>query len=110
MNDLIMNDLQLEASESPRSLTRPATSAKQTVRVEGEQGLTMLSCSRFIEQLKQFPGRITISNGAISVDGRSILEMLQLAAVAGTVLTIEVVGPGAEQLLQRIAPLLASGV
>jgi len=68
----------------------------------------MLLCTRLIEQIADFTGRITISNGAISVDGRSMIDLLQLAAVSGTVLTIEVSGRNAGQLMQRIERLMTT--
>ena len=68
----------------------------------------MLLCTRLIEQIADFTGRITISNGAISVDGRSMIDLLQLAAVSGTVLTIEISGRDAGQLMQRIERLMTS--
>lgn len=83
---------------------------KRKVTVIDERGMTMLVWSRLIQHLKNFAGKVTISNGAISVDGRSIIELLQLAAVAGTVLTVELVGPDAESIMQQITPLLANGI
>ena len=66
----------------------------------------MLRCTKLTEEFRVFTGRITLSNGAISVDGRSMIELLQLAAVVGTVLTVELSGPDSEVLMKRIAPLL----
>ena len=99
---------QLENLRSARMTNSIATTAKREIRIVGESGLTMLKCSRLVEQFSAFTGKITISNGVISVDGRSIIDMLRLAAVSGTVLSIEIVGPEADLLMQRIAPLLAS--
>jgi phosphotransferase system HPr (HPr) family protein len=87
-----------------------AATITRNVQVLEERGLTMLTCSRFVEHFRQFTGKVTVSNGEISVDGRSILEMLQLAAVAGTVLCVELVGPDADQLMQRVVPVLAHGI
>ena len=68
----------------------------------------MLMCTRLIEQIAGFKGRILISNGAISVNGRSMIDMLQLAAVSGTVLTFEITGQDAEQTMQRIESLMGN--
>ena len=66
----------------------------------------MLKCSRLIEQFGDFDGRISVSNGAISVDGRSMIDMLQLAAVSGTVLTVELTGSNPAPLMQKIESVL----
>jgi phosphotransferase system HPr (HPr) family protein len=108
----MVNETSSGASTVGRSTSIAGAGAvvRQNVRIVNERGLTMLSCSRLVEQFSHFNGKVTLSNGAISVDGRSILEMLQLAAVAGTVLTVELIGPDAEPLMQRISLLLASGL
>ncbi len=84
------------------------STVKRDIQIVGKSGLTMLMCTRLIEQLADFTGRITISNGAISVDGRSMIDMLQLAAVTGTVLTIEISGRDAGQMMQRIERLMVA--
>jgi len=90
----------------PVDLKRTGTSIKRDFPVVGKNGLTMLKCSRLMEQFGDFSGRITISNGAISVDGRSMIDLLQLAAVTGTVLTIELVGWESDRAMQRIESFL----
>lgn len=82
-----------------------AVTVKRDFQIIHENGLTMLACSQLIEQFNGFIGRVTVSNGAISVDGRSMIDMLQLAAIAGTVITIELSGRGADQVMKRIEPL-----
>lgn len=84
------------------------STVRRDFQVIGKSGLTMLLCTRLIEQIADFTGRITISNGAISVDGRSMIDLLQLAAVSGTVLTIEISGRDAGQLMQRIERLMTT--
>jgi len=36
-----------------------------------------------------------------------MIEMLQLAAIAATVLSVELVGQDADQMMQQIAPIFA---
>ena len=81
-------------------------SIKREFQVFGSSGLTMLRCSQLIDQFGDFSGSVTISNGAISVDGRSMIDLLQLAAVTGTVLTVELTGREPEKVMQRIESLL----
>ena len=83
-----------------------SASVKRDFQIAGQSGLTALKCTQLVEQFGDFNGRVTISNGAISVDGRSLTDMLQLAAVAGSVVTIALAGRNAEQVMQQIIPLL----
>ncbi|MEI8019771.1 MAG: HPr family phosphocarrier protein [Schlesneria sp.] len=105
---MMINSSPSEASRSGNSNRFIGPTVKRDFQVIGKSGLTMLLCTRLIEQIADFTGRITISNGAISVDGRSMIDLLQLAAVSGTVLTIEVSGRNAGQLMQRIERLMTT--
>ena len=92
--------------ETVGGVSPSTTMSKRSFQITNKSGLTMLRCTKLTEEFRVFTGRITLSNGAISVDGRSMFELLQLAAVVGTVLTVELVGPDSGLLMQRIAPLL----
>lgn len=105
---MMINSSPSEASRSSNVRRFVGATLKRDFQVVGKCGLTMLMCTRLIEQVADFTGRITISNGAISVDGRSMIDMLQLAAVTGTVLTIEISGPDAGQMMQRIERLITT--
>jgi phosphotransferase system HPr (HPr) family protein len=97
-------------SSRPANATGALPAVRQEVRIVNERGMTMSACQRLIAHFKSYSGRVTISNGNVVVDGRSMVGMMRLAARAGTVLTIELVGPGAEQMMQSIAPLVANGI
>ncbi len=97
-----------DASMSGNSSKHFGSTVKRDFQVVGKSGLTMLKCTQLIEQIADFEGRIVISNGAISVDGRSMIDMLQLAAVSGTVLTFEISGRDADQAMHRIESLMAN--
>ena len=97
-----------ESSKSGNSNKFFGSTVKRDFQVVGNSGLTMLRCSQLIEQIAGFKGRIIISNGAISVDGRSMIDLLQLAAVSGTVLTFEITGQDADQTMQKIESFMAT--
>ena len=58
----------LKSSKSARSTKSAMTTVKRDIRIVGENGLTMLKCSRLVELVSAFTGQITIFNGVISVD------------------------------------------
>ena len=83
------------------------STVKRAFQVVGNTGLTMLRCTQLMEQIAGFNGQIIISNGAISVDGHSMIDLLQLAAVSGTVLTFEITGQDADRTMQKIESFMA---
>lgn len=85
-----------------------STKLKRVFRVNGENGLTMLKYSQLIQHVGDYVGQIRISNGAIWVDGRSMIELLQLNAILGTVLTVELIGRNAHQVMRRIEALFVA--
>lgn len=75
--------------------------------VVGEHGLTMLCCSQLQQHFEQFEGTIQVSHGAISADGRSMIDLLQLRAKQGAVLSFHVTGTDSERLLQQVESILS---
>jgi phosphotransferase system HPr (HPr) family protein len=107
-NVMMINSSASEVSRTGKLSRFIGSTIKRDFQVVSKSGLTMLMCTRLIEQIAGFEGRIIISNGAISVDGRSMIDMLQLAAVSGTVLTFEITGQDADRTMQRIESLMAN--
>ena len=105
MSKTISTKMKAESSGLNASLI---STIKHEFQITCESGLTMLRCSQLIEELNDFTGTVKISNGAISVNGRSMIDLLQLAAVAGTVISIELTGRGADLVMARISPLLTN--
>ncbi len=58
-----------------------------------------------MERAIQFESKIEIIKNSVRFDGKSILEILGLAAVQGTELAIEAVGPDAEAALKALTSL-----
>jgi phosphotransferase system HPr-like phosphotransfer protein len=84
------------------------TRLRRVFRVDAENGLTMLKYSQLIQYISDYVGQIRISNGAIWVDGRSMIELLQLKAVLGTILTVELIGRNAHQVMEKIEMIFAA--
>jgi phosphotransferase system HPr (HPr) family protein len=81
----------------------------RTVTVVNENGLHMIPCSLMVRLVKDYQGDVRLSNGQHEADARSMFDLLQLAAGPGTVLTVTVVGEGAEILLDQISRFFENG-
>ncbi len=81
---------------------------QRTVTVANPQGFHLRPISAFARRANQFEGPIWVRKGEQRVNGKSPLEMMFLAAEAGTELTIEAAGPGADALLDDLAEIVAA--
>ena len=81
----------------------------RTVTVVNENGLHMIPCSLMVRLIKDYQGDVRLSNGQHDADARSMFDLLQLAAGPGTVLTVTVVGEGAESMLEQISRFFENG-
>ncbi|MFO0981624.1 MAG: HPr family phosphocarrier protein [Planctomycetota bacterium] len=78
----------------------------RSVTLINRQGLHARPIQRIVEICRQNDARVRIARGALTVDGRSILEMLTLAAPRGTVLQITVEGPDEQKALDELVALI----
>ena len=72
------------------------------------QGLHARPADLLAREARKWQSRIELSNASQRVDGKSILELLTLAAEAGTRLVVEVTGPDAREALEAIGGLFDS--
>jgi len=72
-------------------------------------GLHARAAAKFVHCAGQFESRITVTYGARTVDGKSILGLLLLAAPRGGVLQLSADGPDAATALDTLTALVARG-
>lgn len=80
--------------------------ASATVIVTNPQGIHARPADMFVKLAIQFQSTIDVYKDGNRVDGKSILDMLTLAAVAGSELRIEATGPDAQQALDALTELI----
>ena len=83
--------------------------ANRRVTVNNEEGLHARPAELFVRRAGQFEAKIQIIKGGERVDGKSILEILTLAAAKGTTLEIEAIGADADVALETLAKLIETG-
>ncbi|MBI2827141.1 MAG: HPr family phosphocarrier protein [Planctomycetia bacterium] len=83
------------------------TTVQRTVIVTNPQGLHARPADLFVKLAKRFESKIELVKDSERVDGKSILAILTLAAVAGTTLSIEATGRDAQEALDALSELIA---
>lgn len=81
-------------------------SHKRQVVVTNPQGLHARPADMFVKVAQQFPCLVEVVKGNERVDGKSILDILTLAAVEGTTLSIEATGDNAQQAVEALVGLV----
>jgi phosphotransferase system HPr (HPr) family protein len=80
---------------------------RRTVVVVNPQGLHMRPSAAFVEVASRFQADITVHHEGRSVNGKSLWDLLLLAAMPGSELVIEAAGPDAPPALEALAELLS---
>jgi phosphocarrier protein len=83
--------------------------ARRRVVIVNAYGLHMRPAGKFVALANSFQSEVRVDSGGVDVNGRSILDMVGLAAECGTTLDLEARGPDAEAALDALADLVAAG-
>jgi phosphotransferase system HPr (HPr) family protein len=82
---------------------------KRKVTINNPQGLHMRPCATFSSLAWRFQSNVTVTRGdGYSVNGKSPLDLMTLAALPGSELVLEVEGPDAAEALEALAEQLAA--
>ena len=82
--------------------------AVQQVTVGLENGLHMVPCSRIAEAANRFEASVQIVKGDVSVNAKTILDLLTLNAEKGATLVLEAAGNDAESAVAALVRLFES--
>lgn len=77
--------------------------------IVNRRGLHARASARFVRLAETFDATVTVSKDGHSVDGTSIMGLLMLSAVPGSVIHVAAVGHDAAQAVEAIAALVADG-
>jgi phosphocarrier protein len=73
------------------------------------EGLHARPAARIVRLASRFAADIELAKDGLDVNGKSIMGVMMLAAECGSSITIRADGPDAEQAVQALAELVASG-
>ncbi len=81
----------------------------RSVRVANRLGLHARAAAKFVHLASRFESHVTVTRGAQTVDGKSIMGILLLAAATGTVLTVATDGADEQAALDALCGFIQTG-
>lgn len=87
----------------------PRGFAEARVVVPNPEGMHARPSHAFVTLASRFQSPLTVACGGREVNGRSIIELMTLAASCGDELVLRAQGPDAEELVNTLAAFVASG-
>ena len=81
--------------------------AAQTVEILNERGLHARASAKFVKLASEFDAEVTVSRDEQSVDARSIMGLMMLAAGPGSCIDITAEGADAKAAVDALAELVA---
>jgi phosphocarrier protein len=79
------------------------------VRITNRLGLHARAAARFVQTANRFRSKVTLSRDGRSMDGKSILGILLLAAAKGTLLVLAADGDDEQAAVEALAGLIDAG-
>ena len=83
-------------------------SLKRTVEIINERGLHARASAKFVKVASGFDAEVMVSRDGQTVDARSIMGLMMLAAGIGSTIDIAAKGPEAEAALDALSALIAN--
>ena len=77
--------------------------------IVNKYGLHARPAMRFVELANKYACGIEVSKASLTVDAKSIMSVMRLAATKGTVLEVSADGDDAEEAINALAELIDSG-
>ena len=81
----------------------------RSVTVANRLGLHARAAARFVHLASGFQAQVKVTRGAQTMDGKSIMGILLLAAAKGTVLTVSADGGDEQAAIDALCKLIESG-
>jgi phosphocarrier protein HPr len=84
-------------------------SSRREIEITDAVGFHLRSASRFVRLSQQFQADVRVSCNGRAANGRSILDLMMLAAECGARLELEMTGPDADAALTTLGALVENG-
>ena len=81
---------------------------QRKVFLANPQGLHMRPSAAFVELAGRFQSEVTVTHDGKCVNGKSLWDLLLLAAMPGSELTLEADGPDAPAALDALSELIST--
>jgi phosphocarrier protein len=81
----------------------------RSVTVANRLGLHARAAAKFVHLASRFQSHVKVSRGSQTMDGKSIMGILLLAAAAGTLLTVSAEGHDEQAALDALCGFIEEG-
>ncbi len=81
----------------------------RTVVVANRLGLHARAAARFVHLASRFQAHVRVTRGSQTMDGKSIMGILLLAAAAGSVLTVSADGQDEQAAVEALCGFIETG-
>lgn len=82
-------------------------SVKKKVTIKNKQGLHARPAALFVQIANKYDSQVTVKKGKETVNGKSIMGILMLAANKGSKIIIEVIGDDAQEAINELEALVS---
>lgn len=82
---------------------------ERSCTVRNKMGLHARPAAMIVQTANRYPCDVTLEKDGQSINGKSIMGVLMLAAAQGTVITVRTLGEQAQECAQAIADLFEKG-
>jgi phosphocarrier protein len=103
MNDSAASD---PANSAPLAATGGAV--RREITIVNKKGLHARASAKFVQMAEQYQADITVTRGAETVGGTSIMGLMMLAAAPGTRIIVSASGKDAAAALDALCALVAN--
>jgi phosphocarrier protein HPr len=79
---------------------------KQDIEIINKLGLHARASSLFVQVASRFKSQVQVSFHGQTVNGKSILGLMMLEAIKGSIITLEVVGPDEKEAMSALLQLI----
>ena len=80
----------------------------RTVEIVNERGLHARASAKFVKAASLYDAEVAVSREGHTVDARSIMGLMMLAAGIGSTIDISATGPDAEAVIEALVGLVAA--
>ena len=82
---------------------------EQEAKIVNKYGLHARPAMQLVELANKYGSKIDVSNGTLTVDAKSIMSVMRLAATKGTTLKIVADGSDAPEAVSKLVELIQNG-
>ena len=79
------------------------------VSVQNIPGIHARPAAELVKYAAQFSSEIFLEANGLTINAKSIMGVMMLAAVTGTILTVRAVGPDETQAVEGVVEMISSG-